>query len=66
MDLLNIKKAFTDLITWIKEGFTQKADLVDGKVPFSQGGSPVVVQATEPTPAEVTAAKEGTVWLIHE
>lgn len=64
MNLTAIKAAFDNLVSWVKDGFTQKADLVNGKVPLAQGGSPIIVTATEPTTAEVNAAPEGTVWLV--
>lgn len=66
MNLIAIKKAFTDLIEWIKVGFTKKADLVNGKVPLTQGGSPIILTTTEPNTAQINAAPEGTVWMVRE
>jgi hypothetical protein len=66
MNLVKMKKAYDDLIAWIKAGFAKKADLTDGKVPITQGGSPIIITATEPTTAQVTAAPEGTVWMVTE
>ncbi|MNT94507.1 hypothetical protein D3C72_2362130 [compost metagenome] len=66
MDISKIKTSFGSLIDWIKDGFTKKADLVDGKVPVDQGGSPIIVTFSLPDQTQVDAAPEGTVWIIPE